>query len=134
MLNPFPELLTFGLLAPFLIRIVLAVIYIHFSYSKLMKERGSASNFFAQRGFRPGILFVWIFGLVGIIGGLMLLVGIYTQIASLILTLLMLAVVVIKAFRPTLLAGTLSFYALIFIATLSLLFSGAGAFAFDLPL
>lgn len=134
MLNPFPELLAFGLVAPFLIRLAIGVIYIRFGYHKITTERETKRHFFEQIGLRPGILFVWIVGLIELVGGLMILIGFYTQIAAIVLSIIMLGAMLIKLRRPQLLHGGLSFYILLLIATCSLVLSGAGAFAFDLPL
>lgn len=134
MLNPFPQFLAYSLLAPFLLRLVLGIIYIGFGYTKLTTERAIKSAFFENIHLRPGGIYVWVFGIIEIVGGAMLLTGFYTQIASLALAFIMLAVICIKILRPTTLQNVLTFYILIFAATLSLLFLGAGAFAFDLPL
>jgi len=134
MLNPFPELLTFGLMAPFALRIVAGFLYIQFGFHKLTKKKEEKSAFFTSIGLRPGMLFVWIIGLIELIGGIMLLAGFYTQIAAIALSIIMLGAVCIKLFKPNKLPGDLSFFILLFVVTLSFVFSGAGAFAFDLPL
>jgi len=64
----------------------------------------------------------------------MLFIGIYTQIVSIALSVLMAGAILIKTKNPISLKNDLGYYILLFITTLSLLFLGAGLFAFDLPL
>lgn len=134
MLSPFPVLLSFGLLAPFLIRVLLGIFFVQYGWFKIGKGCGEKIVFFEKAGLRPGNMFVWTFGAVEIVGGIMLILGFYTQVAAIILSLIAFGAVVIKFRKPTILTADMDFYILLFVATLSLLFSGAGAFAFDLPL
>ncbi|GMQ95358.1 MAG: hypothetical protein BMS9Abin13_471 [Patescibacteria group bacterium] len=134
MLNVFPDLLTYSLLAPFLIRISLGLIFIYFAYLKFSTERERKTLFFEHIGLKPGIIFVWIVGAVELIAGVLLVVGLYTQIAALAATALMSAAVVIKLRHKNALPNDAAFYILLSIASLSIIFSGAGFFAIDLPL
>ena len=64
----------------------------------------------------------------------MLIAGLYTQIAAIALSLLLLAAVFIKWRKPELLKNDTEFYILLAAATATLIISGAGAIAFDIPL
>jgi putative oxidoreductase len=77
---------------------------------------------------------VKVLGIIEIVGGVMLLVGFYTQVAALVLAVLTLCEAYIEYKDPAILKRNLVFYVMLFAITLSLLFSGAGAYAFDLPL
>ena len=134
MLNPFPELLAFGLVAVFAIRVFLGVIFIRFGILKLKKDKVKKLLFFENAGMKPANMFLYGTSLIEIIGGLMLVIGLYTQIASLILSIVMLGAVFVKIKNPELLKNDICYYLLLFITTLSLMFLGAGIFAFDLPL
>ena len=64
----------------------------------------------------------------------MLILGAYTQIAALVLALLTFAESYIEYKDPAILRRNLVFYVMLFAIVVSLLLSGAGAYAFDLPL
>ena len=114
MLSIFPDLLTFGLLAPFIIRLTLGIYFIYLVVL-VIKEEHAHTFFELVRVVPAGV------------GGLLVLVGVYTQIGAIILVLWSLA----EAIRAPK-SRPISLFTLAM--SLSLLFSGAGFFAFDLPL
>lgn len=134
LLSVFPDLLTYGLIAPFILRVSLGLILIYFSYLKFFSERQDKATFFDSVGMRPGSIFSSAIGATELAGGVMLVVGFYTQIAGLVASLIMLAAIFIKWRHPASLRNDIEFYMLLFIVSLSLVFTGAGFFAFDLPL
>lgn len=134
MLNPFPDLLVYSLLAPFILRVVAGFIFIDLGKLMLRRERDRWNTSFTALGFQNPAVMVKIFGAVEIISGLMLIAGFYTQIAALILALLTLCEIYVEYKDPAVLKRSIVFYILLFSISLSLLFSGAGAFAIDLPL
>jgi len=121
MLNPFPDLLIFSLFAPFIIRFFLGL-YFLLSGSALLKK------LYRKREEDESCpVSVHLIGWISLIGGIVVFVGFFTQIGALILATLSLSL----AFsRP----HSRSLYLLLFAMSLSLLFSGAGFWAFDLPL
>lgn len=127
MLNPFPELLTFGLLSPFIIRICLGIMFVRHGYFKLFKNRDELAGKTAKN-------VMIAVGSVEIIGGIMLLLGFLTQIAALVLAILVLSVAIYKKRGGEITKRDLSFAVFVFLILISLLFSGAGFFAFDVPL
>lgn len=127
MLNPFPELLTFGLLSPFIIRICLGIMFVRHGYFKLFKNRDELAGKTAKN-------VMIAVGSVEIIGGIMLLLGFLTQIAALVLAILVLSVAIYKKRSGGITKRDLSFAVFVFLILISLLFSGAGFFAFDVPL
>ncbi|MEK7081499.1 MAG: DoxX family protein [Patescibacteria group bacterium] len=132
MLNPFPELLTFGLLSPFIIRICLGAVFVRHGYFKLFKNRDEAVKNFGIAGEWTKILVIAI-GSIELIGGIMLLAGFLTQVAAFSLAALVLAIAIFKKVAG--ISGrNLGFMAFLFLTLVSLLFSGAGFFAFDVPL
>jgi len=134
MLNPFPDLLTYARLAPLILRLVAGLIFIDLGVFLFKNEKENwIASLSALKIPRPQIA-VKILGCVEIIGGLMFILGFYTQIAALILALLTFAESYVEYKAPVLLKRNFVFYLMLLAITLSLLFSGAGAFAFDLPL
>lgn len=134
MLNTFPTLLSFGFLAPTILRITAGLIFFYFGWLKLTKNKREKINFFETIKLKPAILWLWIIALVEIVVGTMIIVGFLTQIASIIASVIMFASIVIKIKKPSTLPNTLDFYILFFVVFLSLILTGAGLFAFDLPL
>jgi len=116
MLNPFPQLLIFGFFAPTIIRITLAVVFFYTAYGFTKQEK---PNWFHVAGH--------------CIIGLLLLVGLYTQIAAGVGALGTLGALVWWDRLPH---GRHSRTeaVLLFVMLVSLLLTGAGALAFDLPL
>ena len=129
-LNTFPDLLTFGILSPFLLRVVLGLITINLGNLKLGKEMVAWQELFETINIHP----VKFLAFVEIIGGFMLVVGSYTQLVSMIFATLFFCEAVLEYRDPNLEKRNITFYILMFTISLSLIFLGAGAFAFDLPL
>jgi len=134
MLNPFPELLSYALLAPLFLRVVLGMIFINLGYLKLKAEKANWVLLFETAKWRPASFWVGLFAIIEIIGGITLVAGIYTQIAALVFVAISLLEMKLEKTEPVLLKRNFVFYLLLFAISLSLLFSGAGAFSFDLPL
>lgn len=135
MLNPFPELLTYGMLAPFLLRVTLGFILVNLGFLKFKSERVRFEIIFEILGFgHHKNSATKILGIIEIIGGLALIAGFYTQIAALVFVFLLGIELYIERKEEALMKRTLTFYLLMFVIALSLLFSGAGFLAFDLPL
>ena len=133
-LNTFPELLTFWLLAPFILRVVAGSIFTYFGYTKIFKEKERRISFFHKIGFGNGILLFWIISLSEIILGSLLIVGIFTQITVIILSIIAIYSIYITIKQPELLDNSLEFFVLLFAVLISLIFLGAGFWAIDLPL
>lgn len=134
MLNPFPELLVYSMLAPFLLRIVVGFIFIDLGILLFKGEKERWLLSLNTLHIPNPKLVVKILGVIEIVGGVALLLGALTQIAALILALLTFIEIYIEYKNPEVIKRTFVFYLLVLVITLSLLFSGAGAFAFDLPL
>lgn len=133
MLNPFPDLLVLSLLAPFILRIAIGVILLKSGYTRITGG-GTRSAIDITNQWKTSMLSpVWYIGALEAIAGGFLIVGFLTQIAALVGGL-----VAIKALvRKGGLAGTgrtKAFYVLMLVICVSLLLTGAGALAFDLPL
>lgn len=134
MLSIFPTLLVFGLFAPFLLRVALGLVFIRFGLHKLGRGRADKIAFFESLGWKPGKFFAIGFGAIELVVGLLLVVGLYTQLAALVAAIIALGALILKRKATHGIESSRGFLLLLLIIALSLLVSGAGAFAFDLPL
>jgi len=119
MVNPFPDLLSFGMLAPLIVRVFLGGYFLLYGYAiarAMLNENASGPTCI-----NSGVVFV------SLVGGLLVLAGFLTQIGAAALLLL-------NAYLAYVKQGQAQIFLSLFAIALSLLFSGAGAFAFDLPL
>ena len=134
MLNPFPELLNFAILGPFILRVILGLIFIDLGILKFKVEKGRWLAAFEVLHLRPTEVFVPLYGLLQVVGGAMLIVGAYTQVASLAFVIFTGLELFVEWKAQDVLKRDITFYILILGISLSLLLTGAGAYAFDLPL
>ena len=119
MLNPFPQLLAYSTLAPFILRIVLGLVFLDLGILKVKRKRASWGA---------------LLGVVEILGALMLFVGFFTQIAALAIAITTAVELYIEWKDSEVLKGDFVFYLLLLAISLSLLLTGAGAYAKDIPL
>ncbi|MBX4195769.1 hypothetical protein KW796_02340 [Candidatus Parcubacteria bacterium] len=117
MLNPFPGLLIYSTLAPFILRIVLGFIFLDLGILDYRKKG-----------------YMKLLGIVEVIGALMLFIGFYTQIAALLFVIISAASFYIEYKADTILKRDIVFYMLLLAISISLLLTGAGAYAKDIPL
>lgn len=133
MLNPFPTLLSFGLLAPFVLRVTLGMILIYISYFVIYKNRQDFFSYYKKNKYPFPSFITWFFGILNALAGLFLVFGFLTQVAAIIAIYLLISLYLsdkdIKKFQ-----FSTSFYVLASIVAFCLLFLGAGAFGIDLPL
>jgi len=134
MLNPFPDLLVYSLLAPLILRVIVGYIFIDLGMLAFKTERERWFISLKTLNIPSPTLAVKILGIIEIVGGIMLIVGFYTQVAALVLGLLTLAEAQVEYRDPAILKRSFVFYVMLLGILLSLLLSGAGAFAIDLPL
>lgn len=134
MLNTFPTLLAFGLLSPFLLRICLGIIFLEFGYSKITKLKSEKVSMFESLGLKPGIYYVTMFALIEIIAGIALIIGFLTQVTSLVVSIICILAILAKKRNGENIKSSYGFLTLCLFIAISLIFSGAGFLAFDLPL
>lgn len=68
-----------------LLRVGLGIIFISHGYPKLFTNTRGFMEFFARNGFPPS--FVYVAGVLEFFGGILLIAGLFTRIAGLLLTL-----------------------------------------------
>ena len=134
MLNPFPVFLSYSLIAPFILRVVAGLIFVDLGLVLFKGERQRWLNSFTALRIPSPNFALKILGAIEIIGGIMFILGFYTQVAAIILSLLTFSEAYIEYKDPSVLKRSLVFYTLLLAITLSLILSGAGSFAFDIPL
>ncbi len=134
MLNPFPDLLSFGLAAPLILRLVVGLIFINTGYLKLNKEKKRWAIFLNAIRVKPAKQLVLLLGLIEMVCGVFLIVGFSTQYVALILLALTIKEWFVEYREDVLVSRDIVFYTLIGAILLSLLLTGAGFIAFDLPL
>lgn len=70
-------------LALLTLRVAMGIIFVHYGYPKLFMHPRNSMIWFTQHGF-PGY-FAYISGVVELFGGLMLIAGLFTRVAGLLL-------------------------------------------------
>jgi hypothetical protein len=118
MLNPLPELLTLKFFAPALLRAAAALAFFYIAYRHYRAAATSTLE--------------WLMLVFWALAALMLLAGYYTQIAALAALAGLVAQVWLGGRSQQPLPRSAMF--LLIVICLSLLITGAGALAFDLPL
>lgn len=131
----FPSLFDFQMLGIFALRVTLGLIFVWFWYKKVFRQRAERIHFFEKLGLRPAVLYFALVTHIEGIAGVLLVIGLWTQGAVIVTGILMILATLIKFFKPSALPkNTIEFYLILATVSFSLLFLGAGAFAFDLPL
>lgn len=132
MLNPLPNLLTYSFFAPTLLRIAAACVFFYLAYYHFQnKEQISRIRFFIVG---EGAWIAWLAVLIEGIIGTALLLGYYTQIAALVGAAVALKNIVWSGMYPSFFMLSRGTAILLLTICLSLLVTGAGALAFDVPL
>lgn len=134
MLNIFPNFLNYALLAPFILRVVLGLIFVDLGALKFRSEKSRWMTSFDTLGLRPASLFVPLYALLQVIGGILLIIGLWTQVAALIFVIFTGIELYIEWSAREVLKRDMVFYFLLFVISVSILLTGAGAYALDMPL
>lgn len=128
----FPQLFDFWFIVPFVLRVVLGVIFVAHGFPKLFKKFSETKAFFASLGLRPAVLWTLWIGILEFFGGILLIIGLFVQPIALLLMINMFFAIVLVARRKGFVNGW-EFEFVLLVMALSLLIMGAGAFAIDAP-
>ena len=140
-LTIFPALLSYGFgsyfLVPFLLRVTVAAFFAyqvigHFTHKKAVAD--VLHNKFKWVSHEMAVWGVGVLILAELALGLFLFVGAFTQIAAILAALAFVKMAFFHKSMPAYAPLSRATYILLIIICVSLLFTGAGAFAFDLPL
>jgi len=133
MLTLFPGLLFLAPLATTILRVTAGLVMLYVAYYSAMEREKIARERFPLIGHMPAWLL--LFGiLVATVAGVLLIVGLWTQAATIVGIILGLKhLIYARRYSGIMPLSTIAGI-LLFVICLSLLFSGAGAVAVDLPL
>ncbi|HZS43206.1 MAG TPA: hypothetical protein VFA52_03255 [Candidatus Paceibacterota bacterium] len=126
-LNPFPDLLTYSLLAPVILRLTLGYFFFRVAISRFQTISESGTVLAAPIGWK-------ILAVAEIIIALCFIAGFGVQIVSLISIVLLIIGLIFYQSTYFLRHYSREVLFLLLLISLSLLLSGAGAWAIDLPL
>ena len=131
--NIFPELFTYSLIAPLILRVVAGFVFFNLGSLKLGKEKNGWINSLHILGVKPAGFFAGLLGVAEALGGLLLIVGAYTQITALILAVICVSELLIEYKEESILKRDMVFYLLLASICVSLLLTGAGLLAVGIP-
>lgn len=132
MLNLFP-IQFLAPLAYFLLRVCVGSLLLYFGYTHY-RNRDKLIKTFSFPLFPFKRFAIWTLVVTELILGAMFIVGFLTQIAALGAMILAVEFILFRHYFRSSLIQTRSFYFLLFVASLSLFITGAGIFAYDLPI
>ncbi len=132
MLNPFPDLLMFGFFGPTVLRIVAALVFVYLAYAHFHNKTAIARIKFPV--LQGGMWVAWAAIVVELLVAAGLFFGYYTQYVALVGILGALKHMVWRNSYPVFFILPRTTSILLVAILLSLLVTGAGALAFDIPL
>jgi uncharacterized membrane protein YphA (DoxX/SURF4 family) len=116
------------------LRVVIGLIFLDLGMLKFKGERYRWLQSFEALNLKPADVLVSIYAAIQVVGGLMLILGLYTQIAALVFVVFTAMEYSIEQREKSILKRDIVFYILTLAIAVSLLLTGAGTFAFDIPL
>lgn len=118
-------------LALLLLRLAMGIIFVHYGYPKLFVHPRSSVAWFTQHGF-PGY-FAYLSGVLELFGGLLLIAGLFTRVAGLLLAIEMAVALwrVHGLLADPLAVQNYQFPLMMGVAALTLAAIGAGAISLD---
>lgn len=120
MLSIFPSLLTWQLFAPLLMRLTLGTVIVFEAYRAYSKRSISLQQ--------------KILSLVEVLAGILLIIGLWTQVAALFIAIDLIIRLAYKIKSKKFLNDGVNYYLILLVMAISLLVTGAGFLAFDMPL
>ena len=119
MLSIFPSLLMLQQFSPLLLRLTLGIIFILWGYKEWKSHNIGKKS---------------ALGIFEIILGILLVIGLFTQFAALLSSIVFIRKLVGKIAKKAFFTDGVNYYFILLIISICLLISGPGLFAFDLPL
>ena len=132
MLSLFPQILFLAPLGLTLLRLAAGLTFLSLAYFHGARSRELAAIRFPVVG--KGAWIIWVAVIFEMLIGVGLVMGIYTQLAALLGTVAAVKLLIWRRSYPQFFTLTRDTSALLLAICLTLIVSGAGAFAFDLPL
>jgi uncharacterized membrane protein YphA (DoxX/SURF4 family) len=141
LLNIFPLLLSYGFgsyfLAPFILRIAVAAVFTSLAINHFKYKKAAAEEIHAKIKWISHESAVWLVGLllmIEVVMAALIFFGAFTQFVAVLSILGFAKMAFFRRSMPTYAPLSVSSYLLLIIICLTLVLTGAGAFAFDLPL
>jgi len=134
MLSIFPSLLTYGIVAPFILRMTVGLFFLDRGYRHLKEEKAGVVADMTKRLHAFAKPFVVLVALVEVAIGLSLIAGFLTQIAAIFGIIYMFKMLYFKVECPHFAKHQRLVYILFIVILFSLLITGPGIIAVDLPL
>jgi len=120
--------------APFILRLTLGIIFIGHGWGKLFAE-GNPANFagwLSSMGLEPSLLLAVAAGLAETVGGLLLVIGLFTRVAASSLVVVMLVAIGFVHLDAGMFGkGGYEFQLLLLVGVVSLLIQGSGKYSLD---
>ncbi|HEY4517005.1 MAG TPA: DoxX family membrane protein [Candidatus Paceibacterota bacterium] len=132
MLSLFPQILYLAPLGITLLRIAAGLTFLSLAYFHVMRSRELSTIRFPVVG--SGAWIVWLAIIFETLIGVALVLGIYAQLAALLGAVAAIKLLIWRKRYPQFFTLTRHTSALLLVICLCLVVSGAGAYAFDLPL
>lgn len=132
MLSLFPQILFLAPFAATLLRITAGLVFLYLAYFHIGNRRAAAHELSALIG--GASVIIYIYALIELALAAALLLGAYTQLAALVGFVISIKVLLIRKSLRELKPFSQVSYALLAVICLSVVVTGAGIFAFDLPL
>src|SRR3989338_3319171 len=85
MLSILPQLLDFQFYGPFILRLALGVIFLAHGWPKLKGDKSHFAGWLESMNLRPGKFWAWVVALAEFLGGILILAGLFTQLAAFVL-------------------------------------------------
>lgn len=119
-------------LAPFLLRVVVGIIFIMHGYQKLTGGVEGVTAFLGGLGFPLPALFAVLLIAAELGGGILLVLGVFTHwVAKILAVVALVALVTVHLQNGFFLPGGYEFILLILVAAVSLVLTGPGRYALD---
>lgn len=125
-----PSLVTFGEFALLAARLVYGAIFAVHGWPKIKNLKNNAQNF-EMMGFKPGVFWGTIVAITEFFGGLLLIIGWFTQVAALLLAAEMTVAAIWKIKRGEKFAGGWEFDLILMAVGLVLATVGGGIYGLD---
>lgn len=134
--NLFPEILSYHLLSPLLLRLIASIILLKIIWQVAVVQNYSDKIKTFLKGIPHWNIRLWqgITLLLGLVVAGCLLVGLYTQLMAIILFVISLKMLIIGMITGDYLGENDTTYILLLFIALSLFVTGSGLWAFDLPI
>ncbi len=133
MLNTFPSLLTYGFFAPAILRAVVAFSFLYIAYAQTARRKEISQTGFPFVG-KPDATLVIISAVIIFLTGVALFLGWHTQIVALVGIVICLKHAYFAKKYPRAIPLCRMEYIYLIVILLTLLITGAGALAMDVPL